>query len=85
MKLGFKPGKGLILHSKRSISWCQKNSQSLKGKRNWFGAIGKLSKTIFGTATEDDTNLLARHINKLKEETANVIHAVQQHEQDLSS
>ena len=56
-----------------------------RGKRSWFGAIGKLSKTIFGTATEDDTNLLARHINKLKEETANVIHAVQQHEQDLSS
>ena len=26
-----------------------------RGKRSWFGAIGKLSKTIFGTATEDDT------------------------------
>ena len=36
------------------------------GKRSWYGAIGKLSKTIFGTTTEDDVNLLARHINALK-------------------
>ena len=56
-----------------------------RGKRSWFGAIGKLSKTIFGTATEDDVNLLARHINALKKETAKVVQAVQQHGQDLSS
>ena len=56
-----------------------------RGKRSLFGAIGKLSKTIFGTATEDDVNLLARHINALKKQTLKVVNAVQQHEQDLSS
>ena len=56
-----------------------------RGKRSWFGAIGKLSKTILGTATEDDVNLLASHINALKKETAKVVQAVQQHGQDLSS
>ena len=52
-----------------------------RGKRSWFGVIGKLSKAIFGTATEDCVNLLASHINALNK--GDYIYAVEQHEQDL--
>ena len=56
-----------------------------RGKRALFGFIGQISKTAFGTATMDDVNLLARHINTLKNQESKLIKSVQQHENHLSS
>ena len=56
-----------------------------RGKRSLFGFIGQLSKTAFGTATMDDVNLLAKHINNLKNQESKLIKSVQQHEDHLSS
>ncbi|XP_062574148.1 uncharacterized protein LOC134235987 [Saccostrea cucullata] len=47
--------------------------------------IGSLSKSIFGTATIDDVNILAGHINALNRKTENIVKALQQHGSHLSS
>lgn len=47
--------------------------------------VGDLSKTLFGTATFEDVQLLARHINALNKLTRNVVKSVQLHENNLSS
>ena len=47
--------------------------------------IGDLSKSLFGTATTGDVQLLAKHINALNKITNNVVKSVQQHEDNLSS
>lgn len=56
-----------------------------RGKRALLGFVGQFSRSLFGTATEDDVNLLARHINALKKNTYNIMSSVQQHEEHLSS
>src|SRR6218665_3070387 len=38
---------------------------SFKSKRSSLPVIGKLSRTLFGTATEDDVETLAAHINSI--------------------
>lgn len=47
--------------------------------------VGDLSKSLFGTATFEDVQLLARHINSLNKLTRNVVKSVQQHEDNMSS
>ena len=47
--------------------------------------MGDLSKTLFGTATFEDVQILARHINALNKVTRNVVKSVQQHEDNMSS
>ncbi|CAC5362606.1 unnamed protein product [Mytilus coruscus] len=47
--------------------------------------IGSLSKSFFGTATMDDVNLLANHINKLVKRDRQMSHALEQHGSHISS
>ncbi|CAC5416211.1 unnamed protein product [Mytilus coruscus] len=47
--------------------------------------IGSLSKSFFGTATMDDVNLLANHINKLVKKDRQMSHALEQHGSHISS
>ncbi|XP_062603682.1 uncharacterized protein LOC134265486, partial [Saccostrea cucullata] len=47
--------------------------------------IGSLSKSIFGTATMDDVNILAGHINALNRKTETLAKALEQHGSHLSS
>lgn len=47
--------------------------------------IGSLSKSIFGTATMDDVNILAGHINALNSKTEKMAKALEQHSAHLSS
>lgn len=47
--------------------------------------IGDLSKTLFGTATFEDVQVLARHVNALNKLSRNVAKSVQQHEDNMSS
>ncbi|CAG2224481.1 unnamed protein product [Mytilus edulis] len=47
--------------------------------------IGSLSKSFFGTATMDDVNLLANHINKLIKRDRQMSHALEQHGSHISS
>lgn len=54
-------------------------------RRSILPFIGDLSKSIFGTATMKDVELLARHINSLNKVSRNLIKSVEQHENDLSS
>lgn len=47
--------------------------------------IGSLSKSIFGTATMDDVNILSGHINALNRKTEKLAEALEQHGAHLSS
>lgn len=42
---------------------------SKRGKRSSLPFTGQFSRTLFGTATVDDVNVLARHINELNHRT----------------
>ena len=53
--------------------------------RSILPLIGDLSKTLFGTATIGDVELLAKHINALNKLTTNIVKSVSQHEDHLSS
>ncbi|MEW8546929.1 MAG: envelope fusion protein, partial [Candidatus Thiodiazotropha sp.] len=54
-------------------------------RRSIFSFVGELSKTIFGTATVEDVNTLAKHINALHKQTRNIVNLIQQHEDGVSS
>jgi len=56
-----------------------------RSKRALLSFIGKFSKTLFGTATIDDVNILARHINALNKRTQSINEALVQHGEHLSS
>ena len=47
--------------------------------------VGSLSKTLFGTATIDDVNLLASHINQLIKRDRKMSHILEQHGSHISS
>ena len=47
--------------------------------------IGTLSKGLFNTASMDDVNFLACHMNKLNKMATNLARALTQHEDHLSS
>lgn len=56
-----------------------------RGKRSLLPFIGQFSKSLFGTATTDDVNVLAKHINALTKKTLKIVDALQQHGAHLSS
>lgn len=56
-----------------------------KSKRSLFGIIGQVSRGFFGTATLDDINMLANHINALKRNTKKIMSSIEQHEEHLAS
>ena len=53
--------------------------------RSLLPFIGKLSRGLFGTATMDDVNIMAGHINAISRKTNQIARALQQHGQHLSS
>lgn len=58
---------------------------SIKTKRAILGFIGSLSRTLFGTATIDDVNILAKHINALTSTTYEISKAIAKHADHDSS
>ena len=56
-----------------------------KSKRAILSFVGQLSKTLFGTATMDDVNILAQHINALTVRTIKLTNAMSQHDKHESS
>ena len=56
-----------------------------RSKRALLPFIGTLSKGLFNTATMDDFNVLATHMNKLNKMATNLAKALTQHEDHLSS
>lgn len=64
----------------------QTNMFTVKRKeRAFLPFIDSLAKGLFGTATMDDVNLLARHINALNRKTQLISRALYQHGDHLSS
>lgn len=59
--------------------------QQSRSRRSLLHFIGQFSKTLFGTATIEDVNVLAKHINALTKRTAHIAHALVQHNDHLSS
>ena len=61
--------------------------RSTKGRqtRALLSFVGSLSKSLFGTATMDDVNILASHINALVRKTNAMSNALVQHGSHLSS
>lgn len=47
--------------------------------------VGYLSKSLFGTATMDDVNISASHINALTKTSNNIIYALQKHNEHMTS
>ncbi|WAR19936.1 Y068-like protein [Mya arenaria] len=56
-----------------------------RSRRSLLPFIGKFSRTLFGTATVDDVNILANHINALMKRERSIADALVQHGQHLSS
>ena len=56
-----------------------------RGKRSLLPFPGQLSRSIFGTATLADINVLARHINELSHRTMKISNAIEQHGAHMSS
>ncbi|KAH3809067.1 hypothetical protein DPMN_137430 [Dreissena polymorpha] len=56
-----------------------------RSKRALLPFIGKLSKGLFGTATMDDVNILADHMNELTKMSVGLSEALSQHEDHVSS
>lgn len=56
-----------------------------RSKRSLLPFIGKLSKGLFGTATMEDVNILAKHMNKLSKVSIGLSKALAQHEDHMSS
>jgi hypothetical protein len=53
--------------------------------RAWFPFIGDISKTVFGTATTQDVELLAQHIQAMQMQQTKAFKILSQHEEDISS
>jgi hypothetical protein len=56
-----------------------------RSKRSLLPCIGSLSKSLFNTATMDDVNLLAKHINVLNRLNRKLVASVHHHEDHLAS
>lgn len=59
--------------------------QKSRSARSLLPFIGQFSKTLFGTATLDDVNTLAKHINALSKKTNELGQALTQHGAHFSS
>lgn len=53
--------------------------------RSLLPFVGSLSKSLFGTATMDDVNILASHINALTKTSNNIVNALQKHNEHITS
>jgi hypothetical protein len=56
-----------------------------RSKRGLMNFIGSLSKTLFGTATVDDINVLAQHVQSLNKIEFKLANNLKQHEEHVSS
>lgn len=56
-----------------------------RGKRSLLPFLGQISKNLFGVATVDDVNTLARHINELTRRTMKITNSLEQHGSHMSS
>ena len=56
-----------------------------RSRRSLLPFLGKISRGLFGTATVDDVNILAGHMNKLNKMASGLARALTQHEDHLSS
>ena len=54
-------------------------------KRALLGFIGQFSKSLFGTATTDDVNIIAQHINALTKNTLHIANELTQRDHKFSS
>lgn len=59
--------------------------QRRRQTRSLLPFVGSLSKSLFGTATMDDVNILASHINMLTRHTNQMANLLVQHSEHLSS
>jgi len=57
----------------------------IRENRAILSFLGSLSKTLFGTATIDDVNILATHINLLIKRDRQISHVLEQHRSHISS
>ena len=62
-----------------------KSTKKSRSKRALLPFIGRFSRTLFGTATVDDVNILAQHMNALNIRTHAISEALVQHGKHLSS
>ncbi|KAK3097873.1 hypothetical protein FSP39_014042 [Pinctada imbricata] len=53
--------------------------------RSLLPFIGQLSRGLFGTATMDDVNIMAGHINEIAKRTNGLVKAIEEHGKHLSS
>ena len=56
-----------------------------RNTRSLLPFIGKLARGLFGTATMDDVNIMASHINEIAKKTNGLVKAIEQHGKHLSS
>ncbi|KAJ8315285.1 hypothetical protein KUTeg_007435, partial [Tegillarca granosa] len=61
------------------------SNSSSRSRRGLLDFIGKISRSLFGTATVDDVRNLARHMNTMIKHENKLAHAMTHHEQQLSS
>lgn len=59
--------------------------RSSRSKRGLFDFVGRISKSLFGTATSDDINTLQRHMQTLNNNNIKLAQAMAQQDQHLSS
>lgn len=62
-----------------------KTKGKAKSKRAILLFVGQLSNTLFGTATMDDVEILARHINALTTRTVTLTNAISKHDRHEST
>ena len=60
-------------------------AQKSRSRRSLLPFIGQFSKTLFGTATIEDVNVLAKHMNAMNQRSRKMASILAQHENDLSS
>ena len=56
-----------------------------RGKRSLLPFLGQLSRSMIGTATVDDTNVLSRHTNELSRRNIKISHTIEPHGAHMSS
>ena len=61
------------------------NNTETRTKRGLINAIGKISKSLFGTATEEEVQIIARHVNSLEKFVDTVAEDQEQFREHLDS
>ena len=76
---------GTIQTIRKLIPETQQLGRRNRKRRAIFSFLGEFAKTIMGTATTDDVNTLAKHVNALAQKTNKILHSFEQHEDHVSS